>query len=53
MSDDLGVEMVMRLELPLGSFDDVPILGCCFELVDSDCRPNYGRTGGLVYQVFQ
>ena len=39
------LEMVMRLELPLGSFDDVPLLGC-FELVGSDCRPSYERTGG-------
>ena len=43
----------MRLGLLLGFSDDVPILGCCSELVDSDCRPNYGRTGGLVYPVFQ
>ena len=45
MGEDLGVEMVMRLELPLGSFDDVPLLGC-FEPVGSDCRPSYERTGG-------
>ena len=45
MGEDLGAEMVTRLELPLGSFDDVPILGC-FELVGSDCRPSCERTGG-------
>ena len=38
-------EVVMRLGLLLGSSDDVPLLGC-FELVDFDCRPNYGSTGG-------
>ena len=43
----------MRLGLLLGFSDDVPILGCCFELVDSDCRPSSGSTGGLVFQVFQ
>ena len=45
MVEDLGAEMVMRLELLLGSSDDVPLLGC-FELVGFDCRPSYGRTGG-------
>ena len=45
MGEDLGAEMVTRLELLLGSFDDVPILGC-FELVGSDCRPSCERTGG-------
>ena len=35
MGEDLGAEMVTRLELPLGSFDDVPIFGC-FELVGFD-----------------
>ena len=45
MGEDLGAEMVTRLELPLGSFDDVPILGC-FDLVGSDCRPSCERTGG-------
>ena len=52
MVEDFGAEMVMRLGLLLGSSDDVPLLGC-FVLVDFDCRPNYGRTGGLVCQVFQ
>ena len=45
MGEGLGAEMVMRLELPLGSFDDVPLLGC-FVLVGSDCRPSCERTGG-------
>ena len=45
MVDDLGAEMVMRLELLLGSSDDVPLLGC-FELVGFDCRPSCERTGG-------
>ena len=45
MVEVFGGEMIMRLGLPLGSSDDVPLLGC-FELVDFDCRPNYGRTGG-------
>ena len=45
MVEDFGAEMVMRLGLPLGSSDDVPLLGC-FELVGFDCRPSYGRTGG-------
>ena len=38
--EDFGVKMTMRLGLPLGSSDDVPLLGC-FELVGSDCRPSY------------
>ena len=45
MGEGLGAEMVTRLELLLGSFDDVPKLGC-FELVGSDCRPSCERTGG-------
>ena len=44
MGEDLGAEVVMRLELLQGSFVDVPKLGC-FELVGSDCRPSY-ETGG-------
>ena len=43
----------MRLGLLLGFSDDVPALGCCFELVDSDCRPSSGSIGGLVFQAFQ
>ena len=34
------LEMIMRLELPLGFFVDVPPLGC-YELVGFDCRPSY------------
>ena len=45
MGEDLGAEVVMRLELLQGSFVDVPKLGC-FELVGFDCRPSCGRTGG-------
>ena len=45
MGEGLGAEMVMRLELLQGSFVDVPKLGC-FELVGSDCRLSYERTGG-------
>ena len=45
MGEDFGADVVMRLELLQGSFVDVPKLGC-FELVGSDCRPSYERTGG-------
>ena len=45
MGEDLGVEMVMRLGLLLGSSDDALLLGC-FELVGSYCRPSCERTGG-------
>ena len=45
MGEDFGADVVMRPELLQGSFVDVPKLGC-FELVGSDCRPSYGRTGG-------
>ena len=34
------LEMIKRLGLPLGFFDDVPPLGC-YELVGFDCRPSY------------
>ena len=37
MGEDLGADVVMRLELFQGSFVDVPKL-VCFDLVGSDCR---------------
>ena len=43
----------MRLGLLLGFSDDVLAPGCCFEVVDSDCRPSSGSTGGSFFQVFQ
>ena len=52
MGEDIWGDVVMRLELLQGSFADVPKLGC-FELVGSDCRLSYERTGGWAFQVFQ
>ena len=49
---EILIEIFMRLGLLLG-FSDVPVPGCCFEVVGSDGRPSYGSTEGSSFQVLQ
>ena len=50
MDEVFEVEFFMRLGLLLGFFD-VPVPGCCFEVVGSDGRLSCGSIGGLSFRA--